>query len=188
MPDDFVAVSSAAAVRALQDGLGRTRSNLEEALDILDRALRVSDPVDDQDDDDTDSREIDPRSALASAARLLSRVRADLEGARVAASLLVPATEPTPRIVGQEGQQVSRRTSETTGGATFKAIPEGMSPTTDRRMAEIADTLRLSDAQAVERCVATQHYVDARLHEGWHFFIKRGRDRRAVTFPGQAAA
>ena len=61
----------------------------------------------------------------------------------------------------------------------------GVSATTVHRMSEIGESLKLSRQQTLERCVATQNYVDSKLREGWQFFIKRGRERRAVSFPGQ---
>lgn len=63
----------------------------------------------------------------------------------------------------------------------------GAAPTTQHRMAEMCSTLRIDDAQALDRSVATQWYVDARLREGWRFVMHRGRERRAVSFPGQQA-
>jgi hypothetical protein len=47
--------------------------------------------------------------------------------------------------------------------------------------------MNMTDQQSLERCVATQNFVDTKLREGWRFFIKRNRERRPVTFHGQTA-
>jgi hypothetical protein len=181
VPDDAVGVSAMAVLRELRLGVGRARSSLEDALEEIRRAFN--------EDRGQGAEEVDPWATLADVERQLFQLRTDLEAARVAEALLVPVSDEPAPPTAEDARAAHTGAADVRGRARlFDPLAETMSATTYRRMSEIAETLRLSDAQAVERCVATQHYVDARLREGWQFFIRRGRERRAVSFPGQAAA
>jgi hypothetical protein len=56
-----------------------------------------------------------------------------------------------------------------------------------RRMASMSDAHGVSQEDALERCIATQFYLDQKKREGWTVMLKRGRERRQVVLGGSGS-
>ncbi|MFD3401553.1 hypothetical protein ACFWUU_12775 [Kribbella sp. NPDC058693] len=176
MVDEVISVSAASL-------LGRANRNLQDALEDLDGILQTvgSSLAGPEIDGPPGQRPASFREALESTQLDLIKLLGRLRSTSDILQVLTPTKQAstTPRLsADQPGDaQESSRT-----------VPlAGVSVTTLHRMTEIQDSLKLTEQEAFERCVATQAYVDDRLRGGWRFFVTRGRERRSVSFPGQQA-
>jgi hypothetical protein len=179
MPDDVstISVSAAKVLTQTTGRLQQANSHLAEILQRIESALWPDEP----------QLNLTTQPLWRSLAEIQSdllKLRGDLQSA-----------VDTVRVLQSLPQTVSREPDASSAGeqAETEAKPLGsdravasteLSATSAHRMSEIRDTLSLTEQQALERCIATQFFVDSRLREGWRFFIKRGRERRAVAFHG----
>jgi hypothetical protein len=174
MPDELVTVSAAHVLTQISDSLRKAQKQLENTLNEIGSFLRPSSAGSPSPDAPLQN------FVLGRQAELLG-LRGDIQSALGAVGMLdVISPRPTDsRAPADDIADVKPSERDMT------VIVAGVSATTVHRMSEIGESLKLSRQQTLERCVATQNYVDAKLRERWQFFIKRGRERRAVSFPGQ---
>jgi hypothetical protein len=175
MPDEVVTVSAAQVLRQVRDSLDKAQNDLNRILERI-RSLAPSDG------DELPSRDETWQNFIAERESELLELRGDVQSALGTVRMLQISPRLTnPRSRGDNGADLPQSEEDTSVAIT------GISATTAHRMSEIGESLKLTPQQTVERCVATQNYVDSKLREQWQFFIKRGRERRAVTFPGQSS-
>jgi hypothetical protein len=179
MGDELVTVSATQVLQQIQENSANAVSDLDEALGTIGDLLRP--PTGEGPYlDDSSSR------VVAQVEVKLRESRGSIQNLLSAANLLKVAraqpTDPPEHMPDVRGS-----TPEPPSGDDTLLLGAGMSPTTRYRMSEISGSLRLGDQQTLERCVATQYFVDTKLREGWRFYTKRGRERHAISFPGQIA-
>jgi hypothetical protein len=176
MPDELIVASTTKLLKGIHFRIQQLQKELDAAVFEASKALRP--PRGDTEEPDylATLQQVDAKlhvlkshlEALADAVNALNAIPIEAEEGNVG------AVDVTPTSSGRTGE-----------GPTV--VLSGMSPTTLHRMSEIATSLRIGNEQVVERSVATQSFVDSKLRERWRFFMKRGRERRAVNFPGQVA-
>jgi hypothetical protein len=173
MPDELITVSATQVLNQVRDSLGSAQQKLNNTIDEIESFLRPKTPQPIA--DTTHEQFITQRESD------LLKLRGDIESALGALRMLqvLPARSMGSRKSEDDVAELMRSEPDTSVAVA------GVSATTVHRMSEIGESLKLSRQQTLERCVATQNYVDSKLREGWQFFIKRGRERRAVSFPGQ---
>jgi hypothetical protein len=174
VPDELITVSAGRLLSQIREGLGSAQSDLGRVLGLIGPLLRPP----------PGSPAASWQTTVAEVEALLSKVRGDVHGALNA----LTALEAVPRDAAAAPDRLTDgkgRADEAARSAGEPSLSLGASTTTRRRMSEIGESLKLTDEQTLERCVATQYYVDSKLRERWQFFIKRGRERRAVSFPGR---
>ena len=175
MPRELIGVSASKALSQVCDSLNKAQVGLES---ILSRIRGSINPP-------TAGGPASGPQLIAEVEADLSRVRADVQTASGIVGMLESVQEDSADSLRLTGDN---ETSMLPSNSEMSIALSGVSATSIHRMSEIKDSLKLTDQQALERCVATQHYVDSKLHEGWRFFIQKGRERRAISFPGQSSA
>lgn len=165
MANENVSAPVAGILQQARGNLGDAVSSIEQLRGVIADALKPTAPP-------ADLPRESERSTLQRVQLELAEVLGRLRGTRDLVQVLTPVGDA----------------DSTSADTPPDVLPlAGVSATTLHRMSEIQSALKLTDQQTLERCVATQTYVDDRLRDGWQFTINRGRERRAVTFPGQMA-
>lgn len=175
MADEVLTVSAAGLLDQARGNLTAALTELRELLDAIREALNQTGDVPDR---GPTRQPAAYRPALESTQLRLTELHGTLRGTLG----LIEVLTLTSRSVLPPANSVAEAQESS------DAIPlGGVSATTRHRMTEIRDSLSLTDQETLERCVATQAYIDERLRGGWRFSIARGRERRTVSFPGQLA-
>ena len=175
MPDELVTVSAAHVLQQISGSLDKGQKQLDNTLNQIGSVLRPASAG-------ASFTDATSRDFVAEREAELLRLRGDIQSALGAVRMLdviSPSSAGSPRPE-PDIADVTPSKQDTS------VIANGVSATTAHRMSEIGESLKLSPQQTLERCVATQNYIDSKLRERWQFFIKRGRERRAVSFPGQS--
>jgi hypothetical protein len=182
MPDEWITISTGAVLDRMRARIKELQTDLQNTVERISGLLHPRSEV-----DRPSTAEPDYRGVLQELEAKLEGLSAKLAGLADAAHVLkaVPRDAGKPEEVVAAAQATGTLAERPDQRPTF--MLSDMSPTSLNRMSEMATSLRVTDQQALERSIATQHFVDAKLRERWQFHMRRGRERRAVTFPGQAA-
>jgi hypothetical protein len=174
MPDELVTVSAAKVLKQICDSLDKAQQELDSSLSQIESWLQLKNAG-------PDSSEVTLQQFVTKRESELLRLRGHVQSALGAVHML--AVMPSHSTDSREPQDDGVDPKPSQGNTSV--VVTGVSATTIHRMSEVEESLKLTPQQTLERCVATQHYVDSKLRERWQFFVKRGRERRAVSFPGQ---
>jgi hypothetical protein len=191
MADELVTASAAQVLMEIRDRLHKAQEDLDRILKGIGSRLRPS--------TDVDAAQGSPQSTVSPTAsdEVWRQFAATIEGDlwKLRGDLVSALSAAHTLEVRPSGSEAGSERPTSTSDEIGAKAPEpaatlslsGVSATTLHRMSEIGASLNMTDQQSLERCVATQNFVDTKLREGWRFFIKRGRERRPVTFHGQTA-